>query len=205
MTERKDLGFPRLDVSIPELWRQKSWMIISENRRCLSSCWHPVIQKRIREGRGKDLYLRKLASARQTFQYWGIFPTGANMLLRKRTKYSLSLWVPFLPQGTPNLGEFLSFVIHLHIRRIWNVVEPSLPVRITALSYNKAHLYSWSLGFDFCFWTTECNPENWFLNFAPRKEDKPFMGNCMSKWLQTSVRAWQPDPFPCPQGGSLVM
>ena len=23
--------------------------------------------------------------------------------------------VPFLPQGTPNLGEFLSFVIHLHI------------------------------------------------------------------------------------------
>lgn len=23
--------------------------------------------------------------------------------------------VPFLPQETPNLGEFLSFVIHLHI------------------------------------------------------------------------------------------
>lgn len=166
-------------------------MIIPENRRCLPSHWHPVMQRRVREGKGRDLYQRKLASARQTFQYWEIFPTGANLLLWKRTTYPLSLWeFLFLPQEIPNLGEFLSFVIHLHIWRIWNTVEPSLPGHITALSYNKAHLYSWSLGFDFYFWTTECNPKNWILNFAPRKEDKSFTGNWMSKWVQTSIREW---------------
>lgn len=46
---------------------------------------------------------------------------------------------------------------------------------------NKAHLYSWSLEFDFYFWTTECNPKIWSLNFAPRKEDKSFTRSQISK------------------------
>lgn len=200
ITKGEDLGFPKLDVSTPELWRQKSWMIISENKRCLPSCWHLVVQ-RIREGKGKDLYQRKLASARQTFQYWEDLSHWSQSAAMEKNKISpFIVRVPFLPQEIPNLGEFLSFVIHLHIWRIWNIVEPSLPGHITALSYNKAHLYSWSLGFDFYFWTTECNPKNWILNFAPRKEDKSFTGNWMSKIgtnFNMTVAVWS--FFPCPQ------
>lgn len=148
MTKRKDLGFPRLDVSIPELWRQKSWKIISENRRCLSSCWHPVTQKRIREGRGKDLYLRKLASARQTFQYWGIFPTGANMLLWKRTKYPLSLWEflssPKGPQIWENFFPLLSTCTYDVSAMLWSLLSQC----ISQLSLIIRHIFIhglWSL------------------------------------------------------------
>lgn len=164
-------------------------MIISENRRCLSSCWNPVMQRRISKGRGRDRYQRKWASDRQTFQYWEIFPIGANLLLWKKKTQNIPFHCEssFPPPRDPNLGEFLSFVIHLHIWRIWNIVGPFLPGHITALSYNKAHLYSLSMGFDFYFWTTECNPETWMLNFSPRKEDKSFTGNWMSKWVQTSI------------------
>lgn len=147
-TRREDPGFPRLDVPIPALWRQKFWMIISENKRYLPSCWHPDMQK---GGKGQG--------------YWPVpgrpFPLEKICCCGKEQNIPFHcVRVPFLPQGTPNLGEFLSFVIHLHIWRIWNIVEPSLTGHITALSYNKAHLYSWSLGFDFYFWTTECNPKN---------------------------------------------
>lgn len=159
ITKGEDPGFPKLDVSIPELWRQKSWMIISENKRCLPACWHLVVQ-RIREGEGRDLYQRKLASARQSFQFWGIFPIGANLLLWKRTKYPLSLWEFLSSPKRSQIWENFFPLLSTCTYDVSEILLSLLSQGISQLSYNKAHLYSWSLGFDFYFWTTKCNPKN---------------------------------------------
>lgn len=154
------------------------WVVISENRRCLPSCGHPVMQRRVREGWGRNGYGRKLVSIGKSF------PLEPICCYEKKPQISpFIVRVPFLPQGTPNLGELLSLVIHLHIWRIWNIAEPSLPGHITALPYNKAHPYSWSLGFDFYFWTTECNPiKNGFWNFLPGKRINTLQGRgCLNE------------------------
>lgn len=113
--------------------------------------------RRIREGRGRDLYQRKMASARQTFQYWGIFPIGDKLLLWKRTKYPLSLWeflsspkgpqiwenfFPLLSTCTDDVSEILlsllsqgisqlSLIRHIFIHGLWGLISTSEPQSTT--------------------------------------------------------------------------
>lgn len=171
--------------------RNPGWL----SQRTRGVCLHADIQscKKDKRGKGQGPVSEENGQCQADLSVLGDLSHWRQSAAMEKNKISpFIVRVPFLPQGTPNLGEFLSFVIHLHRWRIWNIVEPSLPGHITALSY-KAHLYSWSLGFDFYFWTTEYNSKNEILNFAPRKKDKSFTRNWMSKWVQTSVRVQQPD------------
>lgn len=153
------------------------------------SCWHPVMQRRVRDRRNRDTYRRKRASARTTFQYWEIFPTGANLLLWKKTKYPLSLWEFLSSLKGPQIWENFFPLLSTCTYDVSKILLSLLSQGISQLSLIIRHIFIHGLwGLISTFWTTECNPKNWILNFSPRKEDKSFTGNWISKWVQTSVR-----------------
>lgn len=72
--------------------------------------------KKDKRGKGQGPVPKKIGQCQADVSVLGNLSHWSKYAAMEKNKISpFIVRVPFLPQGTPNLGEFLSFVIHLHI------------------------------------------------------------------------------------------
>lgn len=131
--------FSRVGCSHSWIMVTEIWTMISEDKGPLPSCWSPVTQRSVREGRGQCLYLMKLTSARQTFWYLGVFPLGPFCYYRKEQNSSfhcessfpphrgLQIWENFFPllsTCTYDVSEILLSLLSQGISQLSIIIRP---------------------------------------------------------------------------------